>query len=63
MTNKEKANAEWQELLKENTRRFAERMKELKENNVPNSLDGTNYFQDIEEWFKRETIAIQKKYS
>lgn len=63
MTNKEKANAEWQELLKENTRRFAERMKELKENNVPNSLDGTNYFQDIEEWFQKETLAIQKKYS
>ena len=56
------AQFEWEELLKESSKRCHERAKELKEKGISSSLDGENHYKDIEEWFENSYKAIQKKY-
>ena len=56
------AEEEWKKLLAENTRRFVERSKELDAKGISVHLDGSNYFKDIDDWFKEELRKLKVKY-
>ena len=56
------AEKEWQALLDENSNKYFERGKILKEKGIKGTLDGENHYKDIDEWFEKEMAAIKKKY-
>lgn len=62
MSKNDMAEKEWADLLAEHTRRFEDRMRELKEKGIASHLDGENHYKDIDDWFQEELKALKKKY-